>query len=141
MTQPSRNAPCPCGSGLKFKKCCIGKRLPVADGETTRGGMYLGVGVVALIIIGGIMLVTPASEDTDTTGTVVTPTPITRPGSTQQIIVPQQSPVTIPQQQPPANSGLPQRTGRPWEYDAATNSHWDPSPGHEHWHSGPVPPR
>ena len=21
-----RNAPCPCGSGLKFKKCCIGKQ-------------------------------------------------------------------------------------------------------------------
>lgn len=21
----SRNAPCPCGSGMKFKKCCIGK--------------------------------------------------------------------------------------------------------------------
>lgn len=21
----SRNAPCPCGSGKKFKKCCIGK--------------------------------------------------------------------------------------------------------------------
>lgn len=21
-----RNDPCPCGSGLKFKKCCIGKR-------------------------------------------------------------------------------------------------------------------
>ena len=27
-----RNAPCPCGSGLKFKKCCLGKKgKPVAD--------------------------------------------------------------------------------------------------------------
>ena len=23
-----RNAPCPCGSGLKYKKCCLGKREP-----------------------------------------------------------------------------------------------------------------
>jgi uncharacterized protein YecA (UPF0149 family) len=21
-----RNEPCPCGSGIKFKKCCLGKR-------------------------------------------------------------------------------------------------------------------
>ena len=25
MTSPSRNAPCPCGSGKKYKKCCFGK--------------------------------------------------------------------------------------------------------------------
>ena len=24
-TKVSRNAPCPCGSGLKFKKCCMAK--------------------------------------------------------------------------------------------------------------------
>jgi uncharacterized protein YecA (UPF0149 family) len=24
-TSIGRNTPCPCGSGLKFKKCCIGK--------------------------------------------------------------------------------------------------------------------
>jgi len=23
--KPSRNDPCPCGSGLKYKKCCLGK--------------------------------------------------------------------------------------------------------------------
>ncbi len=25
MTAPGRNDPCPCGSGLKYKKCCMGK--------------------------------------------------------------------------------------------------------------------
>ncbi|MEW6759152.1 MAG: SEC-C metal-binding domain-containing protein, partial [Acidobacteriota bacterium] len=25
MTGPGRNDPCPCGSGKKFKKCCLGK--------------------------------------------------------------------------------------------------------------------
>jgi uncharacterized protein len=24
-TEPGRNEPCPCGSGLKYKKCCLGK--------------------------------------------------------------------------------------------------------------------
>jgi len=24
-SQPGRNDPCPCGSGLKYKKCCLGK--------------------------------------------------------------------------------------------------------------------
>ncbi|MGW8325460.1 MAG: SEC-C metal-binding domain-containing protein, partial [Desulfobacterales bacterium] len=26
MFKSGRNAPCPCGSGLKYKKCCMGKR-------------------------------------------------------------------------------------------------------------------
>jgi len=25
MTKISRNAPCPCGSGNKYKKCCLGR--------------------------------------------------------------------------------------------------------------------
>jgi hypothetical protein len=25
MNKPSRNEPCHCGSGLKYKKCCAGK--------------------------------------------------------------------------------------------------------------------
>lgn len=33
MTDVGRNAPCPCGSGLKFKKCCLGK-------EAASAGMY-----------------------------------------------------------------------------------------------------
>lgn len=29
--RPGRNDPCPCGSGLKYKKCCIGKNFTDAD--------------------------------------------------------------------------------------------------------------
>ena len=29
MTKISRNAPCPCGSGKKYKKCCLGKEEPL----------------------------------------------------------------------------------------------------------------
>jgi methionyl aminopeptidase len=28
LAKVGRNDPCPCGSGLKFKKCCLGKNLP-----------------------------------------------------------------------------------------------------------------
>jgi methionyl aminopeptidase len=32
--QPGRNDPCPCGSGLKYKKCCIGKEIAATQGIT-----------------------------------------------------------------------------------------------------------
>ena len=32
MSKPGRNDPCPCGSGKKFKKCCLGKQLPHETG-------------------------------------------------------------------------------------------------------------
>ena len=32
MSKPGRNDPCPCGSGKKFKKCCLGKHVPGAEG-------------------------------------------------------------------------------------------------------------
>jgi hypothetical protein len=28
---------------------------------------------------------------------------------------------------------------RPWEYDPVGNRHWNPEPGHQHWHNGPPP--
>jgi methionyl aminopeptidase len=31
--QPGRNDPCPCGSGKKYKKCCIGKDIPIAAAD------------------------------------------------------------------------------------------------------------
>lgn len=36
MNKPGRNDPCPCGSGNKYKKCCLGKQAPsVPDIENT----------------------------------------------------------------------------------------------------------
>lgn len=37
VPQPGRNDPCPCGSGRKFKKCCLGK-----EGASPRGKMVTG---------------------------------------------------------------------------------------------------
>lgn len=34
MSTPARNAPCPCGSGRKYKQCCLGKQAALdQDGE------------------------------------------------------------------------------------------------------------
>jgi SEC-C motif len=44
--KPERNAPCPCGSGRKFKKCCI--NLEISDGlpissRMTEEGLHMMV--------------------------------------------------------------------------------------------------
>ncbi len=36
MNQPSRNDPCPCGSGKKYKRCCLRREREVADAEYQR---------------------------------------------------------------------------------------------------------
>lgn len=53
----ARNEPCPCGSGLKYKKCHLGKPLPgEGGGERTMGEEVSGVladrKVQALIVLG-----------------------------------------------------------------------------------------
>jgi cyclophilin family peptidyl-prolyl cis-trans isomerase len=39
---------------------------------------------------------------------------------------------------PPAPSGATASGPKPWEYDPATDRHWNPE--HGHWHGGPPPP-
>jgi Tfp pilus assembly protein PilF len=38
-TEPSRNNPCPCGSGKKYKKCCLGKTT-AAQPTQSGGGLF-----------------------------------------------------------------------------------------------------
>ncbi len=45
-----RNEPCPCGSGLKFKRCCIG--ASVAE-EEDASGFWLWAALGAAVLIGG----------------------------------------------------------------------------------------
>ena len=54
MTKVGRNEPCPCGSGKKYKACCLGKHA----GQDTLGQKLLMWGVIAVLVIGlvvGIM--------------------------------------------------------------------------------------
>jgi tetratricopeptide (TPR) repeat protein len=39
MNSPSRNAPCPCGSGKKYKRCCAGKKRPQSDVPYAQTGL------------------------------------------------------------------------------------------------------
>lgn len=60
----SRNDPCPCGSGIKYKKCHLGKPLPGEPGADEAGaegggfkvppiGIYLGIlGVIIAVAVG-----------------------------------------------------------------------------------------
>src|SRR5260370_11458013 len=36
MAKPGRNDPCPCGSGNKYKKCCLAKEEAVARGQLAK---------------------------------------------------------------------------------------------------------
>jgi len=39
------------------------------------------------------------------------------------------------------NTDLAIADPEPWEYDPVRNQHFDPTPGHGHWHDGPPPDR
>jgi hypothetical protein len=46
---PSRNEPCPCGSGKKYKNCCAGKTA------LYKRPMWSGA-LLALFLLGGLLL-------------------------------------------------------------------------------------
>jgi len=97
MERVARNAPCPCGSGKKFKSCC-------GTGEKTRSGQsqgrILGLGVAVVVVVGALIVLNHF-RTADLSADAASP--------------------------------------EPWEYDAARNQHYNPLPGHEHWHDGPPP--
>src|SRR5512139_2172207 len=39
MTNPQRNDPCPCGSGLKYKKCCLKKDVATIRAADEASGL------------------------------------------------------------------------------------------------------
>ena len=48
--EPSRNSPCGCGSGIKFKHCCMGKPAPSA--KARKLNIIAGVLGLSSIIVG-----------------------------------------------------------------------------------------
>lgn len=51
MAQVSRNDPCPCGSGLKYKRCCLGKAPPL------KGKRLLWSALLVVAAVGGAVAV------------------------------------------------------------------------------------
>ena len=78
--------------------------------------------------------------DTNTGGLTTSPTPVKLPPPIKGGSLPPSLSSTLPgfTVQPSATT-QPGLTPKPWEYDAATNRHWNAEPGHNHWHSGPPP--
>ena len=59
MAKIGRNQPCPCGSSLKYKKCCALKS------EKTPIGLRIVVVVVAVFLIGGLVVFLTNIDDHD----------------------------------------------------------------------------
>jgi hypothetical protein len=61
--QTSRNAPCPCGSGKKYKHCCALK-----PAKTSLAGR-VAVSLIALMLAGGALVMLLSLDDLDAEGT------------------------------------------------------------------------
>ncbi|MEW6201726.1 MAG: SEC-C metal-binding domain-containing protein [bacterium] len=53
MKEISRNAPCPCGSGKKYKNCCEGKKLTVDKRKRTAKNRLLLIAVLIPLLGAG----------------------------------------------------------------------------------------
>jgi hypothetical protein len=57
MAVVGRNAPCPCGSGLKYKRCCALKR------QKTPLGSRIALSILAIVLIGGALFFLLSFDD------------------------------------------------------------------------------
>lgn len=121
---PARNSLCTCGSGKKFKHCCGAGRGPSAGAEPApaaqpKSSAKFVVGITVALVTAAIAVMALVTDR--------------RPGAPAPIM-------TADPGAAPVATGLPGGvTPAPWYYDATLNRHWDPTPGHNHWHSGPPP--
>jgi hypothetical protein len=137
---------CPCGSGKRYKHCHM-----AADQAKSRRGWMAGVGVVGLLVVGaaawgmygqwqagkaatGTAATTPGGAGGDVSGTQA-PFGGVVPGLNTQ------SPLTASGNIPPGSTNelAPGENPTPWQYDVAKDRHYDPRPGHNHWHPGTPP--
>lgn len=134
--------PCPCGSGKRYKHCCLNR-----DRKRNRNGFSIALAVVAVLATVTIYAVSARERASRTR------LPLSSPGSTSQRLPSPPGtaaatsngatvratakqggiPVTSPDQSPLPGGVTP----KPWQYDAPRNRHWDPT--HKHWHTGPPP--
>ena len=63
MAAIGRNAPCPCGSGKKYKRCCANKAARMAV------SMRFAIAAVAVCLIGGLILILSQLDDFEPSST------------------------------------------------------------------------
>ncbi len=156
---------CPCGSGKRYKHCHLGVDQARRSKTSLAGILVIGAIVIGAAAFGAMNqwqlgkknadlagadsgLVPPGGRTGGaTTGGDVSGTPaptggnafgIVQPGATGRPPIPQSNAGAVI---PIGNSGAlaPGEHPTPWEYDVAKNRHYDPRPGHQHWHNGPPP--
>jgi hypothetical protein len=137
--EPGRNASCPCGSGRKYKNCCMGKTAKAApNGRSWRWYRWPGIILLLTVIVGaGLWAMAP---NTESGNSAQTPTPWQYDEANNRHWHPihqhwHNGPP--PQGVDSASATQPTSTPAPWEYDAENNRHWHP--GHQHWHRGRPP--
>jgi hypothetical protein len=156
---------CRCGSGKRYKHC----HMPIDQAKSRRGWMAGVGAVAALVLgvaawgaisqwqanralegggagdslrVGGpVGGVTGGAGDVPETtspapqgafGTLV-------PGRNEQAPLPTTAGRALPMGSPSSQAVMPGENPLPWQYDVAKNRHYNPQPGHQHWHNGPPP--
>ncbi len=150
---------CPCGSGKRYKHCHM-----AADQAKKRRLLGGGIGVVAALVLGvaawgaiqqwqagrqaGPGAATDSLAPAGGAGSDVAGVPAPAPSGAFGTVVPgRNAQAPIPASpggaivaNPGASQALaPGEKATPWQYDVARNRHYDPRPGHQHWHNGPPP--
>ena len=162
MTTHHKDA-CRCGSGKRYKHC----HLAADQAKARRGWMTafgaLGALVVGIAAWGGIAhwregraqagggrdsLRLPAGGPVAGGGGDVSGSNPPAPSGAFGSLVPGQdahAPIgagagsSLPSRAASSNELQPGEHPTPWQYDVARNRHFDPRPGHQHWHNGPPP--
>ncbi len=155
---------CPCGSGKSQELCCGNNAR--AGGNIRQIVIWAGIlAIVGVMTALGISSQQKSAEEAAETATVVStaPKPWEYNPITNEHYDPRPGHEHMHAGPPPADqvtTGLPgqptlpnvntsttrltpdataQPTPEPWQYDQASNKHYNPTPGHEHWHDGPPP--
>jgi hypothetical protein len=112
----SVNEPCPCGSGQKYKRCCLVKGQQGSYGRNT---LIVAAAIIALVGLAVWQSFTSQSPERI------------------PAVLPAEGSAPPPSAPTPAATAATPGSPTPWQYDKATNRHWDPN--HKHWHDGPPP--
>ena len=111
---------CPCGSGKPQIHCCGDhpkSKIKLRTIATWSFIILLGCGIAAIAF-------SRPQNDAPSPAAGPTPAPIQLFNNGAPVTSSTSPSITNPQ---------------PWQYDPATDRHWNPNPGHAHWHSGPPP--
>jgi hypothetical protein len=114
--------------------------------DKQQGGLRIGfVVVVALIafVSGGIITMavtgpskgTPAATQAPVSAALPTPTASTTPTAPGTVPL-GAADGSFPSSAIPSTSNPNIPNPQPWQYDPVADKHYDPSPGHQHWHPG-----